>query len=121
MPYLGYNYTKNCICCVSESQVVVSEQARKDSKKRRDKIILIFFCDARLVLPCISRGNTLMGIILLIFKGEREKKCQDCLELSYCTTMMVLLGIRVNYILIRDPLEVKRINPFLLTFENRNL
>ena len=74
MPYLGYNYTKKCICCVSESQVVVSEQARKDSKKRRDKIILIFFCDARLVLPCISRGNTLMGIILLIFKGEREKK-----------------------------------------------
>ena len=74
MPYLGYNYTKKCICCVSENQVVVSEQARKDSKKRRDKIILIFFCDARLVLPCISRGNTLMGIILLIFKGEREKK-----------------------------------------------
>lgn len=121
MPYLGNTYTKKCICCVSGSQGVASEQARKDSQKGRDKIIPIFLCDARLVLPFISRENTFRGIILLIFKREREEKCQDCLELSYCTIMMVLLGIRVNYILIRDSFEVKRINPFLLTFEKRNL
>lgn len=60
--------------------------------------LFLFFCDARLVLPCISRGNTFRGVILLIFKGEREEKCQDCLELSHCTTMIVLLGISKLYL-----------------------
>lgn len=56
-----------------------------------------------------------MSIILLIFTGEREEKYQDCTELSYFITMMVLFGIRVEYVLIGDSLEEKIVHPFKLS------
>lgn len=45
-------------------------------------------CDAKLILLYIPKGHVFMIMIVLVFKGEREEKYQDCTELSYCTTMI---------------------------------
>lgn len=61
MPYLGNSYTKKCICCVSGSQGVASEQARKDSQKGRDKIISIFFLWCKAGSSLYLQGQYIQG------------------------------------------------------------
>ena len=68
------------------------------SPKKKGQDYSYLLCDARLkTLLYIPRGYTFMSIILLILRGVKEEKYQDFPELSYCITMMMFFGVRIDY------------------------